>query len=326
MGTFFDRDKLTVEEQNRWDQAMADYKTIVEGNTLRTVERMSRQDKLELCTRNDENIPITVSDEELNALTVKKMGFIHELNNNAGHPKSALFARLLSGQQALAEPPPTSFSYPWYAAVEQSGPFSVMISLVLQSLDINSVSEIAINQCRWEILNLNYDAQRLVELQAEIEAAVVIGKEENGPELNWSQETYQQLQDVYNSDPEFVVKFGGYGPYRLYLGRHEVEGLRRTLLREIPLDELQSYGSVFDTMRLKPAIEIDSVLSAGVHPQVKYDEHKDQAMRNPLRMRILEAESKRLDRDIAEFEKDPEQFDFVQATYRDWYLEKMDGA
>ena len=32
--------------------------------------------------------------------------------------KSSLYKRLLSGKPALAIPPPTAFSYPWYSVVE----------------------------------------------------------------------------------------------------------------------------------------------------------------------------------------------------------------
>jgi len=37
-------------------------------------------------------------------------------------PQSALFARLLAGREPLSFPPPTSFSYPWYALIERTGP------------------------------------------------------------------------------------------------------------------------------------------------------------------------------------------------------------
>jgi hypothetical protein len=41
------------------------------------------------------------------------------LEPHAPGPRSALFARLLSGRHAFERPPPTAFGYPWYALLDE---------------------------------------------------------------------------------------------------------------------------------------------------------------------------------------------------------------
>ena len=47
------------------------------------------------------------------------LALAHAGNGGEGHPKSALFARLLDGKSPLPYPPPLYFSYPWYEIFDQ---------------------------------------------------------------------------------------------------------------------------------------------------------------------------------------------------------------
>lgn len=68
--------------------------------------------------------------------------------------KSSLYNRLLNGGKPLIIPPPVSHSYPWYEAVESSGPIGV-----IEPADAEEWSEkdgsrerLLIHQCFWDVL------------------------------------------------------------------------------------------------------------------------------------------------------------------------------
>lgn len=80
------------------------------------------------------------------------------LINQPGHPKSALFARLLDGKEPLRRPPPKSFGYPWYDCIEQQ-----QVTLTeLQAKNLREIPHtkqslleraIVLNQCSdWRVL------------------------------------------------------------------------------------------------------------------------------------------------------------------------------
>jgi hypothetical protein len=69
--------------------------------------------------------------------------------------KSALFRRLLEGKSALSEPPPTSFSYPWFDLVDKPGPHPVTLNAVASGAALGSEARgdrhLLINQCLWAV-------------------------------------------------------------------------------------------------------------------------------------------------------------------------------
>ncbi len=79
MPTFFDPSQLSPEQSARWPQAAEAYEVV-----MQSLDGSGQRTA----------VP------------------------QPGHPKSALFARLLNGKKPLRYPPPTSYSYPWYAALE----------------------------------------------------------------------------------------------------------------------------------------------------------------------------------------------------------------
>ena len=70
-------------------------------------------------------------------------GSLWSLNIDAS--KSALLDRLLEGKEPLPEPPPLSFSYPWYTLIEEGAGIShTVFELTAEWL--------VVNQYRWKIL------------------------------------------------------------------------------------------------------------------------------------------------------------------------------
>lgn len=129
---FFDKNKLSQEQLNRWDWAVLKYREIREKNNLNSFEQMSEDERISLMK------DLATAKEFKGALT---FDIVDE--------KSALFARLLNGKLPLIYPPPCAYSYPWYEVIEDNGPFHL-------SLEARHIEEIL-----WE--NLSYEKQVLIE-------------------------------------------------------------------------------------------------------------------------------------------------------------------
>lgn len=128
-------------------------------------------------------------------------------------PKSALFARLLSGKPPLAFPPPVSFKYPWYECVEAAGPFFVQIGGVVPVTEVQwpehgdlFVNYLLINECPWGIVSTNPAA---AELQSMME---MMRKTPGAPAVS-------ALASVLLQRPEWIVKFNPWPAFRVFLGR-----------------------------------------------------------------------------------------------------------
>lgn len=93
---------LTEEQSARWDHALVEYDRVFRANRER--DRGHPFDDLEW-----------VKEREA-------IGVFHSYQ--PGHPKSALFRRLLDGEPALPFPPPCAYSYPWYEVVESKQPIT----------------------------------------------------------------------------------------------------------------------------------------------------------------------------------------------------------
>ena len=130
-------------------------------------------------------------------------------------PKSALFARLLSGKPPLAFPPPLSFQQPWYESVEAEGPFFVQIGGVVPVAQVRwpehgdlFVDYLLINDCPWGIVSANPAANEVLSCMARLKAS--------------PQQTRQELPaltDALLQRPEWIVKFNPWQEFRVYLGR-----------------------------------------------------------------------------------------------------------
>lgn len=139
MSKFFDKNKLTKEQLERWDWAVLKYRDIREKNNLHSFEQMSEDEKLHLMK------DLAKAKEFKGALT---FDIVDE--------KSALFSRLLDGKKPLIYPPPCSYSYPWYEVIEESGPFD----LSLEARDIEEIiwdnlteeRQVLIEQTPWQVI------------------------------------------------------------------------------------------------------------------------------------------------------------------------------
>lgn len=84
----------------------------------------------------------------------------------AGHPKSALFHRLLTGKQPLPNPPPLDFSYPWYDVIEGPGPWDVISHGISNTIDafrrIDAPDTVVINQHPWLLLEALSSTEAIV--------------------------------------------------------------------------------------------------------------------------------------------------------------------
>jgi hypothetical protein len=73
---------------------------------------------------------------------------------------SALLARLVSGKSPLPEPPPKSFSYPWYELIDNGSAVATEVREVRNWHDNDEVL-LSINQARWKIIEKSGDSYRV---------------------------------------------------------------------------------------------------------------------------------------------------------------------
>lgn len=186
MPTFFDPANLTGEQRERYATALTEYARVQESNLARARTRGGG--------------PHVLRDIEFMA------------NHHRPGPKSALFARLLAGKPALADPPPTSFSYPWYEVIEDGRAHEVMLggSLPLGSFagrvrPSRGADAIVLNQCLWSVLDRNAAAH-------EFEYSF------HGP-ADHANPQQQAVAQRLGARSEWIVRFGAWDDYRLSLGR-----------------------------------------------------------------------------------------------------------
>lgn len=330
MPHFFDPENLSAEQQARWDWAMAEYQRVMEQNAKQQMASMSENEKLAfMALASGLNDP--ASDLDTNVRNaIQRLSFLS--GGSAGNAKSALFARLLSGKPALPEPPPTSFSYPWYAVIEEPGAHHAMLSGAQSMGSCTQVAtgtfSIGINQCPWAVVSLNSSAQRLFDLQ---EVLAQTAKPEMDGSIHhiyqWTEALLSDVLAAYADNPEIIVRHGAWPEYRLALGRMASNGQRRYMQRSISPEWLARTGSVFDTPNLRLNLVIGETTSRGKHPkkrledaQAKLKSFSDSSVTRLNRL-MLEQQTASLEKDTAEFEQNPDGWDFVKVTYDDWLLE-----
>jgi hypothetical protein len=131
-------------------------------------------------------------------------------------PKSALFARLLEGKEPLPYPPPTSHSYPWYDIIETPGKYHVTIGGCLSAQD---EEHILLNQCPWTVVRKNEGASAFLKFLRQ------------APEpAKASVEMQKELQKALAQKPEFVLSYGAWSGFRLYMGRVIRHGRRASVV------------------------------------------------------------------------------------------------
>lgn len=155
MPTFFNEAELTPEQKARWDYAITEYKRVQDANAERNFANLTDADRASYLEQGAK------TDLEIRA-AVKEMAGL--MGNSPGHSKSALFARLLNGKEALPFPPPRAHSYPWYSVIEEPGWHRARLDGSAARDGEAANSCLGINQSRWEIKSLNQSAQRLLDL------------------------------------------------------------------------------------------------------------------------------------------------------------------
>ena len=247
MPTFFDPDRLTPEQSARWDRSLLEYARVQEANLDQSFATLTSDDLAEYCARHG----LPAGDRA--ALRAHWRMIYGSLFGNAGHPKSALFARLLSGRPALPFPPPTSYSYPWYAVIDDEGPFPVSLdgAVTLGSLARGTggaagMFAVGINQCDWAVVQESPAFAELRRWQDALEATRTAG------EVVWTHAIREGVAAAYAAQPTCVVRHGPWPDYRLFVAPHTSWYRGDTLLEEMTdlLDRgderLAQCQSVFD--------------------------------------------------------------------------------
>ncbi len=141
---------------------------------------------------------------------------------NATREKSALFWRLLNGKEPLPMPPPTCYAYPWYELIENPGPHPVgdigfrfygrpLGPRLAEIRGTDTEDYLLIEQCGWAVLSHNTIAQEMLE--------AIQGN-------NFSSEDQNRLMAA---GPEWVIQYGKWPSYRLFVQRTRRKTLPRFL-------------------------------------------------------------------------------------------------
>ncbi len=244
-------------------------------------------------------------------------------------PKSALFARLLSSKEPLPYPPPTSFSYPWYALIEKPGPHpvsSVGGAATLQSIINGDMGggckrHILLDQCVWDIVSANGPAEELLSIAAQFS--------EQEHEIEPALAPYwQRILDAYRAGPEMIVRYGRWPDYRLRVGR--TVAIARRDHAEKSVEAAGRMDSMYGPLDLS-ALDLNAVVGKAVSHfnVVEHIENRrksakpgEGAERNLMRY-LEEQESQGDDEAIGEYLANPSAYDFVNFETDAWVLEKV---
>ncbi|MDA8377398.1 MAG: hypothetical protein M0Z50_10150 [Planctomycetia bacterium] len=157
---------------------------------------------------------------------------------NATREKSALFWRLLNGKDPLPMPPPTRYSYPWYGIIEDPGAHQVGSigfhaygkPLGQQLAEIRGTDRedrLFIEQCGWAVLSRNAAAQDMLErLQSD----------------EFTLNDQNRLMAASLESPEWIIQYGKWPAYRLFVQRYRRHTLPRFLEDTLKLVDKSSWS------------------------------------------------------------------------------------
>lgn len=316
MPTFFNPLALTPEQTERWEWAMAEYARIQDENLTRTLARMTSVQLAE--TKQALQLPEAAPES---ALRESMAAFQGLMGGGAGDPKSALFYRLLSGKPALPAPPPTAFSYPWYAVVEEAGPFTVTLG---SSMRTEHGLYLTINQCAWKVVAANEAAAALLTLDEQLR---------DKPSV----EGLAAAVTAYAQNPVFTVQFGEWPAYELKLGRVETRSARhhaleciadRESLGEVLLSRFCQAKQIFDARAFFLAPALGRVHAKGKHPrerlaQLEQSVQSGTATYPGLISQLIVQEREKLEEACRVFDADPDRADIISVICDDWQLVKL---
>lgn len=341
MPTYFDKNDLTPEQMANWDGAIIEYSRVQEENLERDFSKITQKERDYYAKQFG-----AMTDEAIR----NKMRLFGSLTANPpGHPKSALFSRLLDGKKALPMPPPTSYSYPWYSVIEDAGPHRAMLggALTLGSMlrgtgGANGLFGISINQSRWMVKRLNSAAQSLLDLDVELRG---LSGPENPQDSNssmrytWTDDLLDRVKSAYAEGPELIVQHGEWPEFRLFVGQadddccHRAQKGHAKEKMHLKSHQLKHVHSVFDLDAIGLNARIGKTLSHGIHPTIRLQETKDRLgnqEKNPtsglylnLDQVLIESQLKSLEADVQKFEANPDNEDIVELFLDLWFLEKV---
>lgn len=248
----------------------------------------------------------------------------------------------LNGKEAIASPPPLSFSSSWYEVIEEAGPHRVEISSHQSNLasifsgarDARGLFQLSLNQCPWTVLDLNEAARNLLRLQTVVVASRV--QLDDGYEhliFNWSEPALDAVLQAYSKGPEFVVRHGNWSAYRLRLGRTKFQTTLGNLrLLQDPKDRdsrrlRMSNSDLFALNVLCIDARLERVLADGFDPRKRFEETQE-ALADWTELYPdapypgLQNSVDYQRREVARYEADPDSFQIVEASSVGWVLEK----
>lgn len=330
MPEFFSKSNLTATQKANWNAAIVEYERVLQSNLERRLAVMTPEDREVFCTQYN-----ATTDEDIKT---KMRMFVNLTANPPGHPKSALFARLLDGRPALPFPPPTSFSYPWYTIIEVKGPHAVRLggastlgSLFKGTSGASGEFSLLINQCAWSVLDANAAARSLLDLQPQLEA--LASRDEDGTIgfFVWTDDLLQRVKGSYAAKPEFTVQHGPWPAYRLFVGQIDDachQGFRYCAADKT-IANLRRTGSVFDLDFLTLNQRVGKTISKGVHPKARLDQARLRASTirqnsfvEMLDQQIIDRQLAELEKDVLDYEANPDSFDWVELFCDRWCLQK----
>ena len=160
----------------------------------------------------------------------KKMFFYNDLRE-----KSALFWRLLNGKDPLPMPPPTRYSYPWYGIIEDPGAHQVgsigfhaygkpLGQQLAKIRGTDREDRLFIEQCGWAVLSRNAAAQDMLE------------------RLQSDEFTLNDQNRLMAESPEWIIQYGKWQAYRLFVQRYRRHTLPRFLEDTLKLVDKSSWS------------------------------------------------------------------------------------
>jgi hypothetical protein len=336
MPQFFNKKALTSEQTLRWDGALADYARIQEENIVNSFNAMSPAQKVQYRTlmRVPDGVDLLQHMRGAGGL----LGFGHTPGE-----KSALFARLLDGKQALPYPPPTSYSYPWYDVIEQTGPFPVNVERIPDMRRSVHAEEsklaLSLNQCLWETRSINAAAEDLLALEGERCATLKAKGDDTAEDDAALLSLEMRVRDAFARGPEFIVQHTHWPAMRLCLGRTSSSCIRshanERLMTPAGAKRI-ALRSALDTWNLYLNGVVGKTLSVGVHPKAALEDARvkmeaRRASPGVVAERFSQyfeainyaAIAKNYEAAREEFEADPTCRDWVELTTDGWVLEKM---
>ena len=258
---YFNDRELTAEQRDRWPWAVQEYTRVIRQNIERQMCRMSDDDKDALLHSFPFHRRANRIDEDVREILHMFYGMS---GGEGGDGHSALFARLLDGKPALDRPPPSSFHRPWYALVEEEGPFAVQVTdahMMAVDGEVEGGSGYAfllgINECPWEVEKANGPGRALLVLHGQLE------QHSHVDGYGWTKRLHTEVLAAYRSDPRFIVRHDDWPPNELRLATPE------SCNSPAPLDAL-SQSTVFDAGALGYAVDMMDSQVAGEKLQFRW--------------------------------------------------------